>query len=167
MDFEISHSLPATVTEVATALLDRRFQESLANVSSALKAREILSQEQHTDGKVARSVRSVLAVDLGPARPFIGDGEPAWVEAALWDPDEMTWTWEVHPEVGAQLLSASGSITLTDDAGGTERTVRGDVRVRVPVYGGRVEALIVEHLERAYEEEARLLHDWLAPAPKT
>jgi hypothetical protein len=45
---------------------------------------------------------------------------------------------------------------------GTIRVVLGTVKVRVPLYGGRVEGWIIDGLERAYDEEAQRLADWLA-----
>jgi hypothetical protein len=39
--------------------------------------------------------------------------------------------------------------------------VVGDVKVRVPVVGGRVEERIVEGLEHAYDEEAKALRGHL------
>ncbi|MGH2694449.1 MAG: DUF2505 domain-containing protein [Actinomycetota bacterium] len=161
MDFEITHSFPAPPGDVAAVLLDRRFQDSLAEVSTALSAREVLSQEERGDGTVIRRVRCVLGVDLGAAKTFIGDSEPAWVEEARWNPGAMAWTWEIEPEVGGQLLTASGTVELDGGPEETARTVLGDVRVKVPLYGGRVEGLIVEHLEGAYDEEAHRIEQWL------
>jgi Protein of unknown function (DUF2505) len=43
----------------------------------------------------------------------------------------------------------------------TVRRVTGTVKVRVPLYGGKVEGWIVDGLERAYEEEAERLAEWL------
>jgi hypothetical protein len=161
VEFEISHAFPATPAELAAVLLDAGFQSSLAEVSNALSAREVLSQEERSDGTIVRRVRCVLGVDLGAAKTFIGDGEPAWVEEAVWDPEAMTWTWEIDPEVGGQLLNASGTVALEGDTDKSSRTVRGEVRVKVPIYGGRVEQLIVDHLKRAYGEEARRIERWL------
>jgi hypothetical protein len=161
VDFEISHAFPASPAELAAVLLDAAFQDSLAEVSNALSAREVLSQEERDDGTVVRRVRCVLGIDLGAAKTFIGDGEPAWVEEALWNPAAMTWTWVIDPEVGGQLLSASGTVVLSGDTTESSRTVRGEVRVKVPIYGGRVEQLIVDHLTRAYDEEALRIERWL------
>lgn len=156
MKFELSHSFDAVPALVAEMMLDRDFQASLDGLGP-LARREVLSQEAAEDGRVERRVRCVLGLDLGAARRFVGDGDPAWIEISRWDPDAMAWTWHVEPEVGADLLSAAGRIELVDGGGGTLRTISGEVKVRVPLYGAKVEGWIVDGLKRAYDEEARLL----------
>ncbi len=163
VDFELRHHIKAPVQEVAAALLDEDFQTSLADVG-ALKEREVLEQSVGRDGSVLRRTRCVLGRDLGAARRFLGDAEPAWVEEARWSPERLTWSWRILPEVAAELLAASGSTVLDQDGEETLRLVTGTVKVRVPLYGSRVEAVIVRGLEEAYSEEAERLQSWLAEA---
>jgi hypothetical protein len=164
VEFEIEHRFSAAVDRVAAALLDREFQDSLGDVGD-LAERRVLSQRRTHDGKVLREVRCVLGIDLGAARRFVGDAEPAWVEEAVWHPDLSRWEWRVRPEVAAQMLSAAGAIELAPAGDQTARRVTGDVRVKVPLYGGRVESWIVEGLVRAYEDEAARLRTWLERRP--
>lgn len=164
MHFEIEHRFDAPIDEVAAAILDEDFQAGLGDVVSTLEAREVLSQEEAPDGTVVRRARCVLGVDLGAAKRFIGDAEPAWVETATWDPAAHTWTWVVEPEIAAEILSSNGSIELVDEGDKTLRRVTGDVKVRVPLYGGRVEKMIVENMTAAYEAEADHLQGWLGRA---
>jgi Protein of unknown function (DUF2505) len=159
--FELEHPLAASPGEVAAALLDLGFQRSLSDVSEAIKAREVLSQEEGPDGSVIRRVRCVLGIDLGAAARFVGGGEPAWVEEARFDPASLTWTWTIHPEVGGDMLTADGTTTLLPEGSGTRRRVEGEVKVRVPLYGGRVERWIVGGLTEAYAEEAIRLDRFL------
>ena len=164
MRFDISHSFAADPDKVAAVLLDEDYQASLADATSFLKSREVLSQDAHPDGRVRRRVRCVLGIDLGAAKRFIEDGEPAWVEEATWHPDEMRWTWTISPEIAHGVLAASGEISLMPEREGTERVVAGDVKVRVPIYGSKVEAAIVRGLEQAYDDEADRLTAWLEGA---
>ena len=162
MDFEIEHSFSAPLDAVTGTLLDEDFQNSLGDIG-ALESRTLLSQEAHGDGTVVRRVRCVLDIDItGPAKRFIGSGEPAWIEEATWDPAARTWGWEIEPEVGGHLLAARGSITVEPHGGKTIRRVRGSVKVSVPLYGGKVEGWIVEGIEQAYDEEAERLERWLS-----
>ena len=162
MRFVFDHLFPAPVDEVARVTLDERFQASLSDVGG-LRERRVLEQVDEGAGRVRRRVRCVLDVRLpGAARALVGEGEPAWVEDALWLPDERTWRWVVHPEIGRDVLAADGDIALRGDGDGTRRRVSGRVSVRVPLYGGRVESWIVDGLRRAYDEEARRLARWLA-----
>lgn len=162
MDFEISHTFAYDLDQVAAAILDEDYQRSLSDIES-LKSREVLSQEQHADGSVVRRVRCVLDIHIsGAAKSFIGTSEPAWVEESIWDPDRNLWEWVVQPEVAEHLLDARGFVSLEDGSEKTSRIVHGTVKVKVPLYGGKVESWIVDGLEHAYAEEAERLEAWLA-----
>lgn len=162
MEFEVAHEFDAPLEDVAAALLDEGFQASLSDIS-ALAGREVLLQEDKGD-KVLRHTRCLLDIEIsGMARKFVGNGDPAWVEVATWHPDISTWEWHIEPEVSAELLDAKGQTELhPSDSGGTLRIVTGTVKVRVPLYGGKVEGWIVDGLQKAYDEEAERLAKWLA-----
>ena len=161
MDFEFEHKIPADSDDVARALVDESYQKSLADVTS-LADRELLEQKKAPDGTISRRVRCVLDIQLNSTvRGFIGDGDPAWIEEATSSPDLRTWEWEVIPEVGGSLLAAKGRIELEENSDATIRRVHGSVKVSVPLYGGKVEKIIVSGLERAYAEEAERLADWV------
>jgi hypothetical protein len=162
VDFEFTHEIPAPLPDVSNALLDEAYQRSLADLSS-LADRELLEQEETGGGSVHRRVRCVLEIQLNStARRFIGDGDPAWIEDARWDPETQTWSWTIEPEVGGGLLEARGEISLEDASDHTTRRhVTGIVKVSVPLYGGKVENIIVGGLERAYDEEAQRLTEWV------
>ena len=161
MDFEISHEFDASSDEVAEALLDEGFQDSLHDLGS-LEVREVLDQQERKDGTVLRRTRCVLDVQItGAAQKFLGDQRPAWVEEAVWDPAQMSWSWTIVPEIAAELLDARGTISIDDDGEAATRTVAGSVKVKVPLYGSKVEGWIVDGIEAAYEEEADRLAEWL------
>ncbi len=161
MDFEISHQIAAPPDAVAAVLLNQDYQRSLHDIG-ALHDRELLSQEDIDGGRVRRRVRCILDIELNSTvRRLVGDGDPAWVEESEWDPGARRWEWDIHPELGGDLLSARGTVDLEDSEDKTARHVRGHVKVRVPLYGGKVEGWIVDGLERAYDEEAERLSDWI------
>ncbi len=161
MNFEITHSFAAAPHEVAAALLDEGFQASLGDVGS-LAERQVLLQEERRDGTVLRRIRCVLDLEVsGPARRFLGEAKPSWIEEAVWDPSSSRWNWTIHPEVAAELMTAHGQINVAGDDRGAARTVSGSVKVKVPLYGSKVERWIVNGIEAAYDEEAERLTEWL------
>lgn len=161
VDFTVTHHFEAPVDEVAAAMLDEDYQTSLGNLG-ALKERRLLSQEIAPDGTAQREIHYVLDIDVGgAARRFLGDAKPSWIEEAKWDPDDLKWTWVVHPDIAGELLAANGTIELRDKSPGSERRVAGRVKVKVPFYGARVEEWIVQGIKRTYEEEAGHLASWL------
>jgi hypothetical protein len=165
VEFAFDHEFSAEPDRVATTLLDLDYQASLQGVGP-LKERVVLSQEAAPDGIITRRIRCVLDIGVGRAlKRVIGDETPAWIEEATWSPSDLCWNWTINPEVAASLLSAFGSIRLTGNGhNSTTRQVTGTVDVKVPFYGGKLEATIIEGLERAYEEEALRLKSWLESA---
>lgn len=157
----LTHLFEASPEEVAQTLLDPDFQDSLSDIG-ALAERRVLSQEAAGTG-VTRRVRCVLDVEMnGIAKRLVGDGDPAWVEVAVWDPATSSWTWHIEPEMGADLLEARGTTQLLSGAGGgTERLIEADVKVKVPFYGGKVEGWIADGLRHAYDQEAERIAIWL------
>ena len=160
MDFDIAHRLAAPPEEVAGALLDEDFQNSLKDLGP-LADRRVLSQTARPGGGIRRETRCVLGIDMGAAGRFLGSSEPAWIEEATWHPELGRWEWVIKPEVAADILKASGTTSIEPDGDGALRRVTGSVQVRVPLYGSRVEGWIVQGLEESYAEEARRLEEWL------
>lgn len=159
--FEISHLFDVPADALAETLLDEEFQESLSDIG-ALAERSVILHEERSDSTILRRTHCVLDVNVtGAAKKFLGDERPSWVEEAIWHPKPMRWDWTIHPEVAAELLKAKGKIHIQDDDGRAARTVVGDVKVSVPLYGSKVENWIVAGLERAYEEEAERIAEWL------
>ena len=161
VNLSVTHTFKAAPEALAEALLDPDFQESLADIAS-LRDRRLLAQENQQDGKVVRNIRCVLDLHVsGMAKTVLGDADPAWVEESVWDPKTMTWSWKIKPEVAADLLSASGTTVVQSSGAGSARIVTGTIKVKVPLYGGKVEGWIADGVEAAYEEEAERLRSWL------
>lgn len=161
MRFEISHDFAAAPRDVAEVMLDPAFQETLSDIGD-LHDRHVLDRTEAPDGSIVRNVRCILALHVsGMARSMLGDSDPAWVQEERWDATLTHCEWTIHPEVAADLLTASGSIDIEGDTDKATRSVTGEVKVRVPLYGGKVEGWIVDGVTRAYDEEAERVAAWL------
>lgn len=161
MRFDLSHTFEAAPGQVSEAMLDPAFQDGLTDIGD-LHDRKVLSIDPTDDGGLIRKTRCVLALEIsGMARSMLGDSDPAWVQEERWDAARTRCAWVIHPEVAADLLSASGTIEISGGGGKATRTVTGEVKVRVPLYGGKVEGWVVAGVSRAYDEEAERLTAWL------
>jgi hypothetical protein len=58
----------------------------------------------------------------------------------------------------------NGAVTLTGDGSGTTEVVEVEVKVAVPLIGGRLEGFIGDMLLKALKAENRVGRDWLASA---
>ncbi|MGH3413244.1 MAG: DUF2505 domain-containing protein [Marmoricola sp.] len=56
----------------------------------------------------------------------------------------------------------TGTVRLAGDDTGTTETVDAEVRVNIPVVGGRIEGFIADMLLKALKAESRVGRDWLA-----
>ena len=161
MRFDLSHEFDAPAERIAELMLDPDFQATLTDIGD-LHHREVLDSTEDQDGAVTRNVRCILALEVsGIAKSMLGDSDPAWVQEERWDSDKTHCDWTIHPEVASDLLSASGTIDISGSETNAVRTVAGEVKVRVPLYGGKVEGWIVKGVTRAYDEEAERIVAWL------
>ena len=65
---------------------------------------------------------------------------------------------------GVQTCALPISARVVEAGGGTERTVKGELRVKVPLVGSKVERAIVDGLREIATAQQRLVEDWLAGA---
>jgi hypothetical protein len=107
-------------------------------------------------------LRYVLSVELpSQASRFIDPDDVAWVEETTWQLKERTAAVRFLPEQAAGLMKASASADLTTEGADTLRQVTGDLRVRIPLVGGKVEHAIVDGIGGHLEEEADAVADRL------
>lgn len=161
MNLELQHHFKAPVHEVAAVMLDLDYQHSLASLRTSA-TRRVESQQERPDGSVLRHTHYELDAPLpGAARRLLGGNKPSWTEEAIWHPEERRWEWKIVPRVAKDLLSAKGAIELGERGERTLRSVVGTVEVRVPLYGSKVERVIIDGLRRGYDGEAKRLQAWL------
>lgn len=72
------------------------------------------------------------------------------------------YTGDVDVAITAAPASASGTMTLTDAAGGSsEFAVHAEVTVRVPLFGGKIEEIVADQVRRLLEAETAFTVRWL------
>jgi hypothetical protein len=70
--------------------------------------------------------------------------------------------WQVFPTVATDKVTSKGLMTMREIANGVERTVSGDVTVRVPIIGKRIEKLVLNSVVTSYEHAADITRKWLS-----
>jgi hypothetical protein len=112
-------------------------------------------------------------VRLGLRQHFIGDLpaaalaviDPAkltWVEVVDYDLDQGTATTRLRPDHYADRLTCSGRYTFLADGPGSIRRLDGELKVRMPLVGGKVEGALVSGLREHAADEQRLVARRLA-----
>lgn len=81
---------------------------------------------------------------------------------------ERTETWHagtLRGTVDAEVRGFTGRLNATaslgDTPAGSELVIDGEVKVGVPLVGGRIEAVVAEELERLFQAEGKFTNRWL------
>ncbi|MBM7812536.1 DUF2505 domain-containing protein [Saccharothrix algeriensis] len=147
-------------SEVFSALVDETYLRdrlaALGGVGAELVA------FTRTDATTSYQLKQGVAADRLPpvARGVLGgdlviDRAESWTEAGHAGTVEVTLN-----GVPGRL---DGTITLADAAGGgSELTLVGQVKVGVPLLGGKLEGLIAEQVALLLDKEAEFTDAWLA-----
>ena len=157
MKFSHQMTYDASPTEVRAMLADPAFREK---VCAAMKAtRHDVSVEESGSGM------TVLVDQTQPA-----DGIPAFAKKFVGDEIRIVQREEWRGATSSTLLveipgkpgALNGSIDLAADGAGTVESVVGDILVKIPLIGGKLEGLIGELLASALRAEERVGRAWLA-----
>jgi hypothetical protein len=148
--------------DVQAAVLDPAYLARLAELPN-LGRPELLDQ-QHRGELVTQRVRYAFVGDLNSAvRKVVDPDRLTWVEVSNVDVARQTTSFTIEPDHYASMLTASGRIHITPDGdSGSLRLAEGDLRVRVPLVGGKVERAIVSGLQEHGAAEEDALAAWLA-----
>lgn len=164
MRFQLEQRFPAPLEAVEAALLDPTFVGRLAQFPK-LGAPELLEHE--VDGDVVRQhIRYRFTGALSPAVTSVVDqARLTWVEETTFDRRTHRGHHSIVPDHYATRLSC-GYTTRLEPAGAqadaTLRVTEGDIRVRFPLVGGKVEKAIVGGLADHADQEIDVLVGWLA-----
>jgi hypothetical protein len=151
----------AAPDDVLAVYIDADFWSGLDTLSTT-SAPQVLEVARRGDRALVR-LRYVLTVDLpSQAARFIDPDDVAWVEETTWDLPARSARVRFLPEQASSLMKASATTALQADGLETAREVRGELRVRIPLVGGRVEQAIVEGIGGHLEEEADAVADRLS-----
>ena len=156
MQFTQSISYPGTVDEVVAmyltpAYLERRFGQFVVDGSSTVSV-------EGERVSFAGTVRPEL-IPAAAARFVKSDLRVSFTEE--WATNEAGATSRTSVTVDGAPVSVEATSTLNPSDAGSAREVSGNLSVRVPLLGGRIEKEAVAHLGRVVEREQALATQWL------
>lgn len=132
--------------------------------------RERVCEAQHVTECTATvdGVDDTMSVMVDQKRP--SEGIPSFAKKFVGDTIHIQQREEWSSATDAKLDVSipgkpghlKGTITLRPDGDGTVETVSGDLKVSIPLLGGKIEVLIAELLEHALQAEHRVGTAWLA-----
>lgn len=161
MRFRITQQFDAPLERVEGALLDPAFLERLATLPKVGRP-ELLDQREDGD-LVHRRVRYAFVGALSSAVTAVVDpAKLTWIQESTLDRRTHRTTFRIVPDHYRDRLAASGTFTLQSAGDGTRRVAEGDLRVRFPLVGSKVERAIVSGLQEHAAAEERAMREWLA-----
>lgn len=157
MQFTQSVSYPGTVDEVVAMYLtpdylERRFGQFVVADSTTVSV-------EGERVSFAGTVRPEL-IPSAASRFVKSDLRISFTEE--WASNEAGARSRTSVTVDGAPVSVEATSTLTGTGTGCSREVSGNVSVRVPLLGGRIEKEAVAHLSRVVEREEALAATWLA-----
>ncbi|MFX0579756.1 DUF2505 domain-containing protein [Nocardia nepalensis] len=103
-------------------------------------------------------VQTIPAELLPPAITAVRPGDLIIPRTESWSGDSATFTARVE---GAPA-EVRGTITLSADGSGSAAQTDGTIEVKIPLFGGKIEAAIAERLTELLASEEEFTNNWLA-----
>ena len=163
MEFQLEHTFDAPIDAVEAAMIDPTFLEStrLPDVGPP----KVLSREEDGDTVTLRVSYHYTGSLNSLARRVLSTNDVAWVQETVLDRSTHRTTFTVIPKVHAERFDCGGVMQLTTTDTTTKRTIDGELKIKVPLFGSRGERLIVPGLRNRMNREAELLDEWLKEHP--
>lgn len=161
MRMDMTHELPASAAVAWKVLFSEEYVDA-SRATTQTKA-ERLSDEPQPDGTRLVRTRVTLNRELpSVAANLLGSKYLTYVLEEKINDEKFHVEWEVIPDRIAERVKATGTFSLQPiDDNRCNRVVRGNVRVHVPLIGGRIEKGIASDLAKSYEATAAFARDWL------
>ena len=146
LTYDLTYEAP--LIAVGEMLMDAAFREQVCDAQHALRRTVSVGQD---GGGMKVVVDMVQAADGIPgfAKRFVGD-EIQLVQTERWSDIENARVEVVIPGKPGQM---SGTVSLRDSGGTTTETVEMEIRVSIPLVGGKIESLIADLLRKALKAE--------------
>ena len=157
MRFHHELEYAASVADVATMLADPAFRK------------QVCEAQNSTDADVGvESTGAAMTVVIDQTRP--SSDIPAFAQKLVGDRIRIVQREQWRDPVRADLEvtipgkpgDLHGTVALTEDGDTTRETISGELAVRIPLLGAKLEKLISDLLHEALEVEQRVGRDWLA-----
>lgn len=146
LSYDLTYDAP--LTAVGEMLMDPAFRERVCDAQGAIRRTVSVGPDGGGMKVVIDAVQLAQGIP-GFARKFVGD-EIQLVQTEQWSDLETGRVEVVIPGKPGQM---SGTIGLRESGGTTTETVQMEIRVGIPLVGGKIEALISDLLRKALRAE--------------
>ena len=160
MRFTHTNTYPAGAAEVLAMLTTREFRERVCAAQRALD--HSVELEGTGVGSRVRITRTQSLQGAPAVATKVAGDSVQLVQTEHWvRPDAAEFALEIPGKPG----SLTGGIELRDLGGSTEEVFSGELKVSIPLIGGKLEQLIASILTAALRREGEVGRRWLAEHP--
>ncbi|MFC9896741.1 DUF2505 domain-containing protein [Nocardia sp. NPDC127579] len=103
-------------------------------------------------------VQAISAELLPPAITAVRPGDLIIPRTETWTGDSATF----EATVEGAPAQVRGTVTLADAGTESSATVQGQIEVKIPLFGGKIEKAIQEHLTELLQSEEEFTNTWIA-----
>ncbi len=155
LSYDLTYDAPAS--DVHAMLMDPAFREEVCRAQGVLRQTVTVSPDGGGTKVVVDQVQASQGIP-GFARKFVGD-EINLVQSERWSDPESGTVEVVIPGRPGQMR---GTIRLRESGGTTTETVAMEIKVSIPLVGGKIESLIADLLRKALKAENIVGRSYLA-----
>ncbi len=153
---------PVPPAEVFALFSDRHFLDARLEAGGGLNPQVITLEA--TDGNVHLVTRQgIPAAALPAAVSSFLSGDPSTQRTETWRGTAEGYTADLKVTIAGAPAVLKGTMTLAPDGGtGSVLTVNADAVVSIPLFGGKLESVIVEQVSELLQREEEFTREQLA-----
>ncbi len=149
----VTQQFDAPPAAVYGLFADQAFQEGRLDEVGGLEA-QVVSMDQTDDGVKVVTRQNIPASVLPSMVASMIPGDPATERIEDWHAAGDGYAADFSVIVKGAPASLKGTMVLNPVAGGCTLTTTGEAAVPIPLFGGKIEAVIVEQVSKLLEAEA-------------
>ncbi len=153
--FSVEHELPGSADAVAAILCDPSFHTALDLPDVGRP--EVLEHVKTATGCRLRLRYLFIGHIDAWAKKLLGNRELKWIQEFEVDTTTGMGTLKFSAEADPKRLQGEAEIDCTPASAGTKQRIAGDLRVKVPLVGGRAERALVPGIVRRLDVMAGAL----------
>jgi hypothetical protein len=159
MELEEIQDYDADPEAVFAMLCDQSWREEVCRATHAIDYS--VSVDESDDSITVRTTRVLPANVPEPIKSLVGEHIEI-VQTETWSTaDSITRHAEIDVRIARQPASMTGTMTLEPRGAGTRQTVVGDIRVRIPLLGRRLEPELAKAVRAALDKEGECARAYL------
>jgi hypothetical protein len=165
MEFELIHHFDCDIASFEKAVyFDEELNKRLLKMPN-ISDRQV--KEIKDEGDHARRLMFIEAAAALPkeVRSILGE-KFGWHEVSTLDKKTHTVTFEIQPTVKLPLECKGRYEMIAEGANKVKRVIKGEVKVKIPLLGKTVEKIVVSQLVTSFEQEEKIVRDYLAEIAK-